>query len=51
MRFFTRKSKAVKNWHSRAMIIDLSKTKVIIINTEALDNHVPPWKRDKPNDD
>jgi len=50
MKFFTRKSKAVKNWHSRAMIIDLSKTKVIMINTADLDKHIPPWKRGKSGD-
>jgi hypothetical protein len=41
MRFFTKKNKAIKNWHSRAMIIDLSKTKVIMINTADLDKNVP----------
>ena len=41
MRFFTKKNKAIKNWHSRAMVIDLSKTKVIMINTADLDNNVP----------
>jgi hypothetical protein len=47
MRFFTRKSKAVKNWHSRAMIIDLSKTKVTFINTNAPDERLPPWMQEK----
>jgi hypothetical protein len=31
MKFFQKKSKAVKRWHSRAMLIDLRKTKVTII--------------------
>jgi hypothetical protein len=31
LNLFSRKSKAVKNWHSRAMLIDLRKTKLIII--------------------
>ena len=43
MRFLSRKRKAVKNWHSRAMIIDLSKTKVTFINTNAPENDLPPW--------
>jgi len=47
MRFFTKKSKAIKNWHSRAMVIDLSKTKVIMINKTNLDNNIPTWKRGK----
>jgi hypothetical protein len=47
MRFFTRKSKAIKNWHSRAMTIDLSKTTVTFINTEEPDDHCPPWMRKK----
>jgi hypothetical protein len=38
LRFFARKSKAVKNWHSRALLIDLRKTKLIIINMEEPDN-------------
>jgi hypothetical protein len=40
MRFFNKKRKAVKRWHSRAMIIDLRKTKVTIINTKGLRNRV-----------
>ncbi len=51
MRFFTKKSKAIRNWHSRAMVIDLSKTKVIMINTADLDKNVPSWKRGKSGDD
>ena len=34
MKFFTKKSKAVKKWHSRAMIIDLSKTRVTFLSRE-----------------
>jgi hypothetical protein len=37
MKFFTKKSKAVKKWHSRAMIIDLSKTRVTFLSREDLD--------------
>ena len=47
MRFFTKKNKAIKNWHSRAMVIDLSKTKVIMINKTDLDYNIPSWKRGK----
>lgn|SRR5512136_2029944 len=28
MKFFTKKNKAAKKWHSRAMIIDVNKTRV-----------------------
>jgi hypothetical protein len=31
LKFFTRKRKAVKKWHSRAMLIDLRKTKLTIV--------------------
>lgn len=31
MRFFNRNRKAVKNWHSKAMLIDLRKTRLTII--------------------
>jgi hypothetical protein len=34
LKFFKRKSKAVKNWHSRAMLIDLRQTKLTIITAE-----------------
>ncbi len=33
MKFFQKKNKAVKRWHSRAMLIDLRKTKVTFIHT------------------
>lgn len=47
MKFFNRKGKAIKKWHSRAMIIDLSKTKVTFINTEEPDDYVQPWVHEK----
>jgi hypothetical protein len=31
LKFFARRDKAVKNWHSRAMLIDLRKTKLTIV--------------------
>jgi hypothetical protein len=31
MKLFKRKNNSVKKWHSRAMIVDLSKTKVIFV--------------------
>jgi len=31
----TKRSKALKNWHSKAMLIDPNKTRIIIINVEA----------------
>jgi hypothetical protein len=34
MRFFRGKSKAVKKWRSRAMLIDLRKTTITIIHRE-----------------
>ena len=34
LKFFNRKGRAVKNWHSRAMLIDLRKTKLTILRTE-----------------
>jgi hypothetical protein len=36
MKFFHRKGKAIKKWHSRAMLIDLRKTRITIINTGEL---------------
>jgi hypothetical protein len=42
MRLFRRKGRAVKNWHSRAMTIDLKKTKLTIINKNKT-RQVPPW--------
>jgi hypothetical protein len=36
MKFFARKNRAVKRWHSRAMVIDVSKTRVTFIKSEKL---------------
>ena len=33
MRLFKKKDEAVKNWRSRAMLIDLHKTRLTIVNT------------------
>ena len=33
MKFFTKKNRAAKKWHSRAMIIDVSKTRITFINS------------------
>ena len=37
MRLFPKKSKSVKNWHSKAMLIDLRKTRITIINCSTLE--------------
>jgi hypothetical protein len=42
MKFFTKKSKAVKKWHSRAMIIDLSKTRVTFLSREEFEANASP---------
>ena len=42
VKFFSRKSRAVKNWHARAMMIDPKKTKLVFLGNEDL-KHVPPW--------
>ena len=42
MKFFSRKSRAVKNWHARAMMIDPKKTKLVFLGNEGI-KHVPPW--------
>jgi hypothetical protein len=34
MRFFKKKNRAVKRWHSRAMVIDLSRTRVTFLTSE-----------------
>jgi hypothetical protein len=34
MRFFKKKNQAAKRWHSRAMVIDLSKTRVTFTTSE-----------------
>jgi len=36
MKFFTKKNRAVKKWHSRAMVIDVSKTRITFINSTEL---------------
>jgi hypothetical protein len=47
MKFFTKKSRAVKNWHSRAMVIDLSKTRVTFLTSEILDEKISPQGNDE----
>jgi hypothetical protein len=42
MRLFRRKERAVKNWHSRALIIDPKKTKLTLISRKAT-KQVPAW--------
>ncbi len=42
MRLFRRKSRAVKNWHARALTIDPNKTKLTIIRKKA-PMQVPAW--------
>jgi hypothetical protein len=42
MRLFSRKGRAVKNWHERALMIDLKKTKLTIVNTSK-SKQLPPW--------
>jgi hypothetical protein len=42
MRLFSRKGRAVKNWHARALLIDPNKTKLTLIKTHAV-KQVPLW--------
>jgi hypothetical protein len=42
MRLFRRKSRAVKNWHARALTIDPKKTKITIIGKNVA-KQVPVW--------
>jgi hypothetical protein len=42
MRLFRRKGHAVKNWHSRALIIDPKKTRLTLITKKAT-KQVPAW--------
>jgi hypothetical protein len=42
MRLFRRKSRAVKNWHARALTIDLTKTKLTIVRKKT-PKQVPAW--------
>ncbi len=39
MKFFRKKSKAIKAWHSRAMLIDIRKTKVTIVRVGEPDDY------------
>ncbi len=42
MRLFSKKGRAVKNWHARALMIDPKKTKLTLIKTHAV-KQVPSW--------
>jgi hypothetical protein len=42
VKLFSRKSKAVKKWHSRALLIDPKKTKLILLGNDEVKS-VPPW--------
>jgi hypothetical protein len=42
MRLFRRKGRAVKNWHSRALLIDPKKTKLTLTSKTAT-KQVPAW--------
>jgi hypothetical protein len=42
VKFFSRKSKALKKWHNRALLIDPKKTKLILLGTDD-GKSVPPW--------
>ena len=42
MRLFSRKGRAVKNWHARALIIDPKKTKLTLIRTHE-SKQLPIW--------
>jgi len=46
MRLFSKKGRAVKNWHARAMLIDTRRTKLTLISTSHV-KHVPPWVYEK----
>ena len=44
LRFWIKKSKAVKKWRSRAWSIDPNKTNLtIVVKKEKLSQHVPLW--------
>ncbi|MBT0158554.1 hypothetical protein G4O51_01055 [Candidatus Bathyarchaeota archaeon A05DMB-2] len=43
LKLFSRKSKAVKKWRSRAWSIDPKKTSLTIIRNKENFGHVPPW--------
>lgn len=42
MRLFSRKGRAVKNWHARALIIDPKETKLTLIRTHEA-KQFPSW--------
>ena len=42
MRFFSKKGRAVKNWHARALLIDPKRTKLTLISTSDA-KHIPAW--------
>ena len=42
MKFFRRKGRAVKNWHERALLINLSKTRITIVKTKTA-KQIPLW--------
>jgi len=48
MRLFSKKGRAVKNWHARALLIDLRRTRLTLISTSHV-KHVPPWAYKKFN--
>jgi hypothetical protein len=43
LRFFHRKSRAIKNWHNRALVIDFKKTRLTIIQEGLDEKKVPAW--------
>ncbi len=42
MRLFSKKGRAVKNWHTRALMIDPKKTKLTLIRTQEA-KQLPLW--------
>jgi hypothetical protein len=42
MRLFRRKRRAVKNWHTRALMIDPNKTRITIVKTKT-EKQIPLW--------
>ena len=42
MRLFSKKGHAVKNWHTRALLIDPKKTKLTLIRTHKA-KQLPSW--------
>ena len=42
MRLFSRKGRAVKNWHARALMIDPKKVKLTLIRTHEA-KQLPSW--------